>query len=186
MGQNASNPEKVPDLGRALRWVREEQRLTQDEIADAVTEAGESLSKVYYGQIERGERYPSAKKLDAICASMDTDAERVHLVAVTRPWERMLSKKAPLGLSMDKARYRVRGDKLSPRASAKYDSRALADESEAMFEMQMHSLADLPAATSPAPPDTETAELLAIFQRLPRNDQLTILGMVRALGRQIT
>src|SRR5215470_12336623 len=64
-------------MGRVIRRERQERRLTIKELGD---KAG--LSEIYVGEIERGQKYPSAKVLESIANALDLDlAEFFELIA---------------------------------------------------------------------------------------------------------
>jgi transcriptional regulator with XRE-family HTH domain len=64
-------------LGRVIRQARQERRLTIKELGD---KAG--LSEIYVGEIERGQKYPSAKVLESIASALELDlAELLEMVA---------------------------------------------------------------------------------------------------------
>lgn len=64
-------------LGRVIRQERQERRLTIKELGD---KAG--LSEIYVGEIERGQKYPSAKVLESIAGALALDlAEFLEMVA---------------------------------------------------------------------------------------------------------
>ena len=55
-------------LGRVIRRERQERDLTIKELGD---KAG--LSEIYVGEIERGQKYPSAKVLESLANALDLD-----------------------------------------------------------------------------------------------------------------
>ncbi|HZU02685.1 MAG TPA: helix-turn-helix transcriptional regulator [Ktedonobacteraceae bacterium] len=64
-------------LGKVVRQERQNRRLTIKELGD---KAG--LSEIYVGEIERGQKYPSAKVLESIANALELDlAEFFELVA---------------------------------------------------------------------------------------------------------
>jgi transcriptional regulator with XRE-family HTH domain len=64
-------------LGRVIRQQRQERHLTIKELGD---KAG--LSEIYVGEIERGQKYPSAKVLESLAHALDLDlAELLELMA---------------------------------------------------------------------------------------------------------
>ena len=64
-------------LGRVIRQQRQERHLTIKELGD---KAG--LSEIYVGEIERGQKYPSAKVLESLASALDLDlAELLELIA---------------------------------------------------------------------------------------------------------
>ena len=71
----------MPDLqeimGRVIRRERQERRLTLKEVADKA-----ALSVVYVGEVERGQKYPSAMVLEKLSEALDlTVADLLELVA---------------------------------------------------------------------------------------------------------
>src|SRR5256885_14780284 len=79
--------------GRVIRRERQGRNLTIKELGD---KAG--LSEIYVGEIERGQKYPSAKVLESIAKALDLDlAEFFELIAeeirgVRRSEERRVGK----------------------------------------------------------------------------------------------
>jgi transcriptional regulator with XRE-family HTH domain len=64
-------------LGRTIRQERQNRRLTIKELGD---KAG--LSEIYVGEIERGQKYPSAKVLESLATALELDvAELLELMA---------------------------------------------------------------------------------------------------------
>ena len=64
-------------LGKVIRQERQERHLTIKELGD---KAG--LSEIYVGEIERGQKYPSAKVLESLANALDLDlAELLELIA---------------------------------------------------------------------------------------------------------
>jgi len=64
-------------LGRVIRQERQSRRMTIKELGE---KAG--LSEIYVGEIERGQKYPSAKVLESIAGALELDvAELLELVA---------------------------------------------------------------------------------------------------------
>jgi transcriptional regulator with XRE-family HTH domain len=197
MGRGRSSEEKIPGLGEALKWLREDQRATQQEIADA-----SGLSKVYYGQIERGERYPAPQPMEDLCRALGVDEQRVKIVAATRPWEQLAYE------SRSASAYRVRKkpveldafmDMDEPQLEMQVERQSLVESSDkGMFSRRRRSAAvpfgrsmdavEVSASVAPTPAlpiDTDSAELMAIYQKLSRTDQLTVLGVARSLGRHL-
>ena len=64
-------------LGRVIRQERQNHHLTIKELGD---KAG--LSEIYVGEIERGQKYPSAKVLESLAKALELDlAELLELMA---------------------------------------------------------------------------------------------------------
>src|SRR5882672_6880251 len=64
-------------LGRVIRRERQDHHLTIKELGD---KAG--LSEIYVGEIERGQKYPSAKVLESIAQALELDvADLLEMVA---------------------------------------------------------------------------------------------------------
>jgi transcriptional regulator with XRE-family HTH domain len=64
-------------LGRVIRRERQDRNMTIKELGD---KAG--LSEIYVGEIERGQKYPSAKVLESLAQALELDlAEFFELVA---------------------------------------------------------------------------------------------------------
>jgi len=55
-------------IGRVIRRERQDRHLTIKELGD---KAG--LSEIYVGEIERGQKYPSAKVLESLASALDLD-----------------------------------------------------------------------------------------------------------------
>ena len=66
------------DLGRYIRMVRQlkNRLVTQKDIAKRV-----KISETYYSEIERGVRFPTYKKLMAICAALDIFPAKAEALA---------------------------------------------------------------------------------------------------------
>jgi transcriptional regulator with XRE-family HTH domain len=72
-------------IGRVIRRERQDRHLTIKELGD---KAG--LSEIYVGEIERGQKYPSAKVLESLAESLDLDiADLLELMAEEIRYERM-------------------------------------------------------------------------------------------------
>lgn len=64
-------------LGRVIRRERQDRNLTIKELGDK-----SGLSEIYVGEIERGQKYPSAKVLESIAQGLEIElAEFLELVA---------------------------------------------------------------------------------------------------------
>lgn len=64
-------------IGRVIRRERQDRNMTIKELGD---KAG--LSEIYVGEIERGQKYPSAKVLESLAQALELDlAEFFELVA---------------------------------------------------------------------------------------------------------
>jgi transcriptional regulator with XRE-family HTH domain len=64
-------------IGRVIRRERQDRQLTIKELGE---KAG--LSEIYVGEIERGQKYPSAKVLESIAGALDLDlADLLELMA---------------------------------------------------------------------------------------------------------
>ncbi len=64
-------------MGRVIRRERQDRQLTIKELGE---KAG--LSEIYVGEIERGQKYPSAKVLESIASALDLDlADLLELMA---------------------------------------------------------------------------------------------------------
>ncbi len=72
-------------IGRVIRRERQDRHLTIKELGD---KAG--LSEIYVGEIERGQKYPSAKVLESLAGAMELDmADVLELMAEEIRYERM-------------------------------------------------------------------------------------------------
>ncbi|MBE3559856.1 MAG: helix-turn-helix transcriptional regulator [Ktedonobacteraceae bacterium] len=64
-------------LGRIVRRERQNRHLTIKELGDRA-----GLSEIYVGEIERGQKYPSAKVLESLAHALDLDlAELFEMIA---------------------------------------------------------------------------------------------------------
>src|SRR5579875_3732042 len=64
-------------LGKVIRRERQQRRLTMRELGERA-----GLSEIYVGEIERGQKYPSARVLESVAAALDLEvAELLELVA---------------------------------------------------------------------------------------------------------
>jgi transcriptional regulator with XRE-family HTH domain len=71
-------------IGRVIRRERQDRQLTIKELGD---KAG--LSEIYVGEIERGQKYPSAKVLESLAGALDIDmADLLELMAEEIRFER--------------------------------------------------------------------------------------------------
>ncbi len=71
-------------IGRVIRRERQDRHLTMKELGD---KAG--LSEIYIGEIERGQKYPSAKVLESIAQALELDmADLLELMAEEIRYER--------------------------------------------------------------------------------------------------
>ena len=71
-------------MGRVIRRERQARHLTIKELGD---KAG--LSEIYVGEIERGQKYPSAKVLESLANALDLDmADLLELMAEEIRYER--------------------------------------------------------------------------------------------------
>ena len=76
-----ADEEKTLDLqeviGRVVRRERQDRRMTIKDLGDRA-----GLSEIYVGEIERGQKYPSSKVLEAIARALELDmAEFLELMA---------------------------------------------------------------------------------------------------------
>ncbi len=64
-------------LGHVIRRERQDHNLTMKELGEK-----SGLSEIYIGEIERGQKYPSAKVLESIALALELDiAELLELIA---------------------------------------------------------------------------------------------------------
>jgi transcriptional regulator with XRE-family HTH domain len=64
-------------IGRVIRYERQDRHLTIKELGE---KAG--ISEIYVGEIERGQKYPSANVLESLARALDLDlAEMLELMA---------------------------------------------------------------------------------------------------------
>jgi transcriptional regulator with XRE-family HTH domain len=72
-------------IGRVIRRERQDHHLTIKELGD---KAG--LSEIYVGEIERGQKYPSARVLESLAGALDLDMpDLLELMAEEIRYERM-------------------------------------------------------------------------------------------------
>ncbi len=77
MGEEEKTLDLQEVIGRVIRRERQDRRLTIKDLGD---KAG--LSEIYVGEIERGQKYPSSKVLEAIARALELDmAEFLELMA---------------------------------------------------------------------------------------------------------
>ncbi len=94
--QKAADLQEI--LGRVIRQERQNRRLTIKDLGD---KAG--LSEIYVGEIERGQKYPSAKVLESIANALDFDlAEFFELIAeeIRRQREPQLQMTSAIGFTL--------------------------------------------------------------------------------------
>src|SRR5579859_6107160 len=73
----ADSPDLQEIIGRVIRQQRQDRHLT---IKDLGEKAG--LSEIYVGEIERGQKYPSAEVLESLADALDLDlAEFLEMMA---------------------------------------------------------------------------------------------------------
>lgn len=83
-------------IGRVVRRERQDRHLTIKELGD---KAG--LSEIYVGEIERGQKYPSAKVLESLAQALDMDiAELLELFAEEIRQERMPEATRAIGFTL--------------------------------------------------------------------------------------
>jgi transcriptional regulator with XRE-family HTH domain len=80
-------------MGRVIRRERQERQMTLKEVADKA-----ALSVVYVGEVERGQKYPSATVLEKLAEALDlTVADLLELVAEEIRLERQPATANPIG-----------------------------------------------------------------------------------------
>ncbi len=83
-------------IGRVIRRERQDRHLTIKELGD---KAG--LSEIYVGEIERGQKYPSAKVLESLAAALELDmADLLELMAEEIRYERMPQMTNAIGFTL--------------------------------------------------------------------------------------
>ncbi|HET9918390.1 MAG TPA: helix-turn-helix transcriptional regulator [Ktedonobacteraceae bacterium] len=83
-------------IGRVVRRERQDRHFTIKELGD---KAG--LSEIYVGEIERGQKYPSAKVLESLAQALDMDiAELLELFADEIRQERMPQSTHAIGFTL--------------------------------------------------------------------------------------
>jgi transcriptional regulator with XRE-family HTH domain len=83
-------------MGRVIRRERQDRHLTLKEVADKA-----SLSVVYVGEVERGQKYPSAMVLEKLAEALDlTVADLLELVAVEIRAERQPATTSAIGFAL--------------------------------------------------------------------------------------
>jgi transcriptional regulator with XRE-family HTH domain len=83
-------------IGRVIRRERQDRHMTIKELGD---KAG--LSEIYVGEIERGQKYPSAKVLESLAQALDIDiAELLELFAEEIRQERVPEATRAIGFTL--------------------------------------------------------------------------------------
>ena len=83
-------------LGKVIRQERQNRRMTIKDLGD---KAG--LSEIYVGEIERGQKYPSAKVLESIATALDLGiADLLELVAEEIRHEREPQMTSAIGFTL--------------------------------------------------------------------------------------
>src|SRR5213082_333413 len=83
-------------MGRVIRRERQDRHLTIKELGD---KAG--LSEIYVGEIERGQKYPSAKVLESLATALGLDmADLLELMAEEIRYERMPQMTNAIGFTL--------------------------------------------------------------------------------------
>jgi transcriptional regulator with XRE-family HTH domain len=83
-------------MGRVIRRERQDRHLTLKEVADKA-----SLSVVYVGEVERGQKYPSAMVLEKLAEALDlTVADLLELVAEEIRAERQPATTSAIGFAL--------------------------------------------------------------------------------------
>ncbi len=83
-------------IGRVIRRERQNRQMTIKELGD---KAG--LSEIYVGEIERGQKYPSAKVLESLAHALDLDtADLLELMAEEIRAEREPQRTNAIGFTM--------------------------------------------------------------------------------------
>jgi transcriptional regulator with XRE-family HTH domain len=83
-------------IGRVIRRERQDRHLTIKELGD---KAG--LSEIYVGEIERGQKYPSAKVLESLATALELDmADLLELMAEEIRYERMPQMTNAIGFTL--------------------------------------------------------------------------------------
>ena len=86
-------------MGRVIRRERQDRHLTIKELGD---KAG--LSEIYVGEIERGQKYPSAKVLESLANALDLDiADLLELMAEEIRYERQPHTTNAIGFTLPAA-----------------------------------------------------------------------------------
>jgi transcriptional regulator with XRE-family HTH domain len=86
-------------IGRVIRRERQDRQLTIKELGD---KAG--LSEIYMGEIERGQKYPSAKVLESLARALELDtADLLELMAEEIRAEREPQHTKAIGFTMPSA-----------------------------------------------------------------------------------
>jgi transcriptional regulator with XRE-family HTH domain len=86
-------------IGRVIRRERQNRQMTIKELGD---KAG--LSEIYMGEIERGQKYPSAKVLESLARALDLDtADLLELMAEEIRAEREPHHTKAIGFTMPTA-----------------------------------------------------------------------------------
>lgn len=177
-----------PSLGQALSWLRARTHLTQGQVCERAQMVGQSLSEVYYGLCERGQRYPSEKSLLVILEALGSSREELEGLLNHKPWQ-----------ITPKEESHYRSLRSTPKAFVSPPQSAFAQtqEGEALGGIKTNARSSLGVSfdarsgisqnqTSGASPSVygELAEISSLFINLPRSDQLNLLGYARKRGKK--
>ena len=192
--------EKHPELHNALRFLREQARLGQAEVAERVRERGTSLSAVYYSQCERGLRYPSPPLLDTILDVLGSDQAQLAVMLIAPPWRAQAAgevvpepgsghyrtrRSSPKPLMRGLTAYAGGPEAVSFGATPQDQAKGLMPSAQMLNSMAARSDASY---AGPAPYDAEREaaldEILEGARELPRADLLTVRGVVRSMRRR--
>jgi transcriptional regulator with XRE-family HTH domain len=170
------------DLGHALTWLRQERRLTQQEVVERAGLRSDGISKIYYSQIERGVRKPSPGKLQNILSALGTSEQELERVLDAPPWSTP-PQSTPLPSqpqSPDKSRVRMRS--LSPKPATLWEGALGAVGASAGPES---SAAASTANTSDLPHwSTEAEELVTIYNGIAPGDRINLMAYARSLRKK--
>jgi transcriptional regulator with XRE-family HTH domain len=201
--QNSYSKSGQP-VDRALRHLREQRGLTRGEVVELVADGGGTLSEVYLAQVEAGDKRPSEEKLDVILDALGSSRPAFEDALQVQPWNstpaplrstriRSAPTRGPQKMNTSDLRnsafYQTIGSKPSPSvlgSIAKVEphrltGQGLHDDTISALHANQSPSASLTfgAAVSQDPVEAEVQEISAAYRKLSRDQQLTVLGMVR-------
>jgi transcriptional regulator with XRE-family HTH domain len=77
-----------PELGDALRWLRRQSGLTQQNLTEQTQYQGSPISKIFYSECERGSKWPSPEALGEILKVLGQNEQTFQDLLAARPWMR--------------------------------------------------------------------------------------------------
>jgi transcriptional regulator with XRE-family HTH domain len=175
MGRNPHATERPPELKLALRWLRHRLRLTQGEVAEAVSAQGGALSLRHYQDLENGRKFPSPVLQAQILRALGSDQLELKELLAARPWTA-----EPLG-SYHASRVLPRPGPEVYIAAARRALESL--PSGATWSNQVQAPAAAPAAGVDENEASALLEVAATVARLAPAAQQQVLDLARRLLR---